>query len=69
MHFVYNNRGIAYFDLQNYEQAISDYNRAIEINPKYAEAYYNRGLLYQILDETEKANADFAKAKQLGLKN
>ena len=23
-----------------------DYNRAIEINPKYAEAYYNRGIAY-----------------------
>jgi tetratricopeptide (TPR) repeat protein len=25
----------------NYQQAISDYNKAIELNPKYAKAYYN----------------------------
>jgi tetratricopeptide (TPR) repeat protein len=25
---------------------MSDYNKAIEVNPKYAKAYYNRGLAY-----------------------
>ena len=44
---AYNNRGVAYAKLGDYRQAISDYDRAIEINPEYAEAYYNRGIAYQ----------------------
>jgi tetratricopeptide (TPR) repeat protein len=39
---AYNNRGSAYGRLGNHEQAIEDYNKAIEINPKYAVAYNNR---------------------------
>ncbi len=27
----------------DYQGAIEDYNKAIELNPKYAEAFYNRG--------------------------
>ena len=30
---AYNNRGFNYGDLGNYQQAINDYNKAIELNP------------------------------------
>jgi tetratricopeptide (TPR) repeat protein len=39
----YNNRGVAYYDNKQYDQAIADYNRAIEINPKDAYPFSNRG--------------------------
>ncbi|NCQ98869.1 MAG: serine protease, partial [Microcystis aeruginosa L211-101] len=42
----YGNRGNLYSDLQKYELALSDYSKAIEINPNFAEAYGNRGNLY-----------------------
>ncbi|MCP4353211.1 MAG: tetratricopeptide repeat protein [Desulfobacterales bacterium] len=29
-----------------YDSAIEDYSRAIEINPKFVEAYYSRGFTY-----------------------
>ena len=32
----YNNRGLAYDEQGNFTQAISDYNKAIEINPNLA---------------------------------
>ena len=32
--------------LVNYTQAIEDCNKAIELNPKYAQAYLNRGTAY-----------------------
>ena len=41
---AYNNRGIIYSKQGNFTQAMSDYNKAIEINPEFAQAYNNRGL-------------------------
>ena len=37
---LYNNRGIAKGKLQDYRGAIQDYNKAIELNPNYVDAYY-----------------------------
>ncbi len=39
----YNNRGNAYVEKGQYDQAILDFNKALEINPGYAEAYNIRG--------------------------
>lgn len=46
--------------------AIDDCNKAIELQPKYAPAYYNLSECYKSLGETAKAQAAFVKAKQLG---
>ncbi len=46
---AYNNRGVAYKSLGNYTQAIADFNKAIEINPRLGEAYNNRGVAYKNL--------------------
>jgi Tfp pilus assembly protein PilF len=42
----YNNRGNAYLHKGSIDQALSDYNRALEIDPGYANAYNNRGNAY-----------------------
>jgi|GEM_PF-3129950 len=52
-----------------YEDAITDFNKAISLDPNLAVAYNNRGVAYQRLGETIKANQDFAKAKELGYEN
>ncbi|GAF91447.1 unnamed protein product, partial [marine sediment metagenome] len=51
-----------------YTQAISDYTRAIELNPKYALAYNNRGLAYGNLGQYSKAISDFTRAIELNPK-
>ena len=33
MSVAYSNRGVAYFDLRDYDHAISDFNDAIRLNP------------------------------------
>lgn len=52
----------------NYALAISDYTKAIEINPNYAEAYANRALVYYIKKEYDKSWDDVHKAETLGFK-
>jgi len=39
-------RGIAYFNIQNYDSAIIDFNKSIEIDPDYYEPYYWLGVIY-----------------------
>ena len=51
----YLNRGSAYAGLRQYQRAIQDYDRAIQLNPNYAKAYYNRGLAYKELWHKEAA--------------
>lgn len=44
---------------------MADYNRAIEFDPDYAEAYCNRGVTYDSLGDKEKARRDLLKAREL----
>lgn len=55
----YNNRGDALVDEERYEEALLDFDKAVELLPKYAMAYYNRGNLYQKQKKYEQALADF----------
>ena len=45
--------------LKVYDVAIQNYTKAIEVEPKYIEAYYNRGLCYEKLKQYKKAEEDF----------
>ncbi len=42
------NLGIAYFNLNETEDALIAYKRAIQIKPDYMYCYYNIGLLYEV---------------------
>lgn len=65
---IYNNRGLAYYDLGQYTQAISDYTKAIELNPKDAVAYNSRGITYKKLGQYTQAISDYTKAIELNSK-
>ncbi len=56
---AYLNRGLAKSDLGDNYGAIQDYDKAIEINPKYAKAYVNRALARSNLSKIEGAQDDF----------
>ena len=50
----------------DYDRAIADYNKAIELNPNLAEAYNNRGTVWLHLEDWEKARFDLTVAKAIG---
>jgi serine/threonine protein kinase len=47
---TYVQRGYAYLMSGNKTRAMTDFNRAISLNPKYAEAYYYKGFISQDTD-------------------
>jgi tetratricopeptide (TPR) repeat protein len=50
-------------DFQNdLDRAIEDYNKAIQLNPNLAEAYYNRGVAYDDKGQYNEAIKDFDEA-------
>lgn len=62
---AYNNRGNVYMEQGNFEQALMDFNRSLEIDPDYSPAYFNRGVFWERRGYYEKAISDFNKAHAL----
>ena len=63
---AYNNRGSAFHYKGQYDRAISDYNKAIEIDPEYALAFFNRGVAYFKKGDCDKAREDFRNVQGMG---
>jgi tetratricopeptide (TPR) repeat protein len=60
--------GLINYKKVDYETAVRDYSKAIELNPKYATAYNNRGFAYMKLSKYNEAIIDFDKAIELNSK-
>ncbi|MCB9452484.1 MAG: tetratricopeptide repeat protein [Anaerolineaceae bacterium] len=62
---AYQVRGRVYTHLEDYEQAISNYNQSLELDPSNAITYLNRGIAYQYLENYTQAILDFNRAIEL----
>ena len=58
-------RGYAKNNLKDYQGAIIDYTKAIQLDRDYANAYFNRGIAKKNLKDYEGAIIDYTKAIQL----
>jgi tetratricopeptide (TPR) repeat protein len=54
-------KGYAQFNRGKYDQAIQDYNRAIELSPNQAVPYYNRARVYSRQERYEQVLQDLRK--------
>lgn len=59
------NRGLANIGLTNWERAIEDFTRTIDLEPDFGPAYNNRGGTWINLNEFEKAINDLNHATNL----
>jgi len=48
-----------------HDMAIAQFNKAIEINPQFAEAYYSRGIAYLSMGNRYQAISDFTKVIEI----
>jgi lipoprotein NlpI len=62
---IFNNRGLAYYNKKDYDQAIRDYDRAIGLQPNHSPAFVRRATTYQEKRQYERALADYEAATQV----
>jgi len=62
---AYFNRGLIYANKEDLDRAISDWDKAIQLDPDFSAVYYNRGIAYANRGETQNAIADFKKVLEL----
>ena len=59
------NLGIAYFNLNRFDEALNSYKIAILIKPDYKHIYYNIGLLHEETENLEEAMKAYEKALEI----
>jgi Flp pilus assembly protein TadD len=64
---IYNDRGLENYLAQRVPQAISDFSKALELDPDFAETHYNLGSLYEDLRDFDRARSEYRLAILGGL--
>jgi len=63
--FDYYKKGLDHGKLEKYQEAIENFNKAIELDPNSVAFYFARGDVYEILKKYEEAINDYDKAIKL----
>ncbi|MEJ5311057.1 MAG: tetratricopeptide repeat protein [Anaerolineae bacterium] len=61
----YHHRATIYLNMGEYDKAILEYNKALELDPAYVPAYYDRGLAFAQRQQYAQAIADFSQVLAL----
>lgn len=62
---IYNNRGLAFYRAKMRQEALHDFNRALELKPNDGHVYHNRGVIHLDTGRYQEALRDFGKASEL----
>ena len=60
------NSGVDKYEQGDYQGAIADYSKAIEINPQDASTYVSRGIARELVNDLKGACDDWRKAADFG---
>ena len=55
--------------MKQFQESLDDYDKAVQIDPQFAKAFYNRGFVYRDVEQPEQACTDWKKACELGFAN
>ena len=66
---AYYYRGCARVNAIKYDEAIADFEKAVELKPDYADAYFNLGRTYYMKHDEDKACEYYKLAEQYGRPN
>lgn len=64
---TYNDRGVENYLAERLPQAVSDFTKALELDPNFAETHYNLGSLYEDLRDFDRARSEYRLAMLGGL--
>lgn len=68
-HEAYYYRGCARVNATKYDEAIEDFEKAVELKPDYADAYFNLGRTYYMKHDEDKACENYKLADKYGRPN
>jgi len=63
--WAYNLRALAYVEIRDFDRAIADFSRLVELQPKEPRVHYNRGTTYFRKGDFDRAIADYDQAIEL----
>ena len=66
---AYYYRGCARVNAMKYSEAVADFEKAVELKPDYADAYFNMGKTYFLMHDEDKACEYYKLADQYGRPN
>jgi Flp pilus assembly protein TadD len=64
----YFNSGVTFYNQKEYLKAIQAYQKVIELDPAYVEAYNNLGIIYQMMGDVDRAFGAYQKATEINPK-
>ncbi len=59
------NSGVAFYNQKEFSKAIQAYQKVIELDPTYVEAYNNLGIIYQTMGDAKSAFGAYQKATEI----
>jgi tetratricopeptide (TPR) repeat protein len=65
-HDAYFQLGVSYGELGQYDMALRQIDKAIELNPEKSVYYYGRARVHLLSGDKQKAISDFEKAAEMG---